>query len=471
MSKIIPVILSGGSGTRLWPLSRKEYPKQYLPIFSENTMLQETLLRLHGLKNLAEPIIVCNEEHRFLVAEQCKQIGIKKLAILLEPVGRNTAPALSAAALEALNLDKNPVLLVLSADHFIQDVDAFHNAVLLAEKQAISNKLVTFGVKPTEANIGYGYIKKGQEVNGVFEIDKFTEKPNLKNAIHFIKSGNYLWNAGMFMFKAKTLLKELYQYSPEIINSTKKAVINAKKDLDFVRLEKNAFKSSPDVSIDYALMEKSKCSVMIPLNCGWSDVGSWSALYDIGEKGDYGNVIKGDVISEDTKNSFISASHHLVAAIGVENLIIIDTPDVTFIASKDKTEKVKNIVKYLKDIGRVESESHRKVYRPWGWYDSIESGNNFQVKKLHVNVKSKLSLQLHHQRDEHWVVIKGTATVINGESTLTLKQGDSTYIPRGFKHSLENRTNKSLEIIEVQSGSYLGEDDIIRFEDIYGRAT
>jgi mannose-1-phosphate guanylyltransferase/mannose-6-phosphate isomerase len=470
LSKIIPVILSGGSGTRLWPLSRKEYPKQYLPLVGDNTILQETILRLEGLDNLADPIIICNADHRFLVAEQCQQIDIKNPTILLEPIGRNTAPAIAAAALQSLKQTDDAVLLVLSADHVIQDIGVFHQAINIASNQAQAGKLATFGIVPTDANTGYGYIKSSKDgVNGIYKVEKFVEKPNLKTAQTYLEQGNYLWNSGMFMFKANTLVDELTTHSPDIVKSVGNAIDNATQDLDFIRLDKQAFESSPSDSIDYALMEKSNNVVVVPLDAQWNDIGAWSALHNIGIKDKNNNVIKGDVIIQDTTNTYINADHHMVATIGVDNLIIVDTPDATFIATQDKAQEVKSIVESLQASGRCESTAHRKVYRPWGWYDSIESGEYFQVKRLHVKPYAKLSLQMHHQRAEHWVVVSGTATVTNGEQTFELNKGESTYIPLSITHALANNTSKPLEIIEVQSGAYLGEDDIIRFEDIYGR--
>jgi len=468
--QIIPVILSGGSGTRLWPLSRKQYPKQYLPLAGDNSMLQETILRLSGLDNLADPIIICNADHRFLVAEQCQQIDIKNPIILLEPIGRNTAPAIAAAALQSLKKTDDAVLLVLSADHVIQDVESFHQAIKIASRQAQEGKLATFGIVPTDANTGYGYIRASEDdSDDAHKVEEFVEKPDLQTAQAYLEQGNYLWNSGMFMFKAATLIDELATHSPEIVTSVNDAVNNAKQDLDFIRLDKKAFESSPSDSIDYALMEKSSNVVVVPLDAQWNDIGAWSALHDIGTKDANGNVIKGDVIAQDTTNTYIHANHHMVTTIGVDNLIIVDTPDATFIATQDKAQEVKSIVESLQASGRCESSVHRKVYRPWGWYDSIEVGLHFQVKRLHVNPGARLSLQMHHKRAEHWVVVSGTATAINGEEVLTLKEGDSTYIPVGTTHGLENKTNEQLEIIEVQSGTYLGEDDIVRFEDIYGR--
>jgi len=468
--QIIPVILSGGSGARLWPLSRKQYPKQYLPLAGDNTMFQETILRLSELDNLTDPIIVCNADHRFLVAEQCQQIDIKNPTILLEPVGRNTAPAIAAAALQSLKTSDDAMLLVLSADHVIQDVEAFYQAINIARNQAQEGKLATFGIVPTNANTGYGYIKSSKENDsGAYKVEEFVEKPDLKTAEKYLNQGNYLWNSGMFMFKADTLIDELTIHSPDTVKLVSDAVNNATQDFNFIRLDRQVFESSPSNSIDYALMEKSDNVVVVPLDAGWSDVGSWSALYDIGVKDSSGNVLKGDVTAKDTTNTYIYASHHMVTTVGVDNLIVIDTPDATFIASQDKAHEVKSIVESIQKKGRDEAHSNRKVYRPWGWYDSIESGENFQVKRLHVKPGAKLSLQMHHKRAEHWVVVIGTAKVTNGEQTFTLEKGESTYIPLGVTHGLENATNKPLEIIEVQSGTYLGEDDIVRFEDIYGR--
>jgi mannose-1-phosphate guanylyltransferase / mannose-6-phosphate isomerase len=470
--KIIPIILSGGDGTRLWPLSRKQHPKQYLPLVSNNTMLQETILRLNGLDNLSDPIIICNVDHRFLVAEQCQQIDIKNPIILLEPIGRNTAPAIAAAAMHSLKWSDDAILLVLSADHVIQDINAFHKAINIAAKQAQNGKMATFGIVPTNDNIGYGYIKLARGgIDGAYNAIEFVEKPDQYTAQAYIDQGDYLWNSGMFVFQANTLIEELTIYSPNIIKSVKKSVDNATQDLDFIRLEKQSFETSPNVSIDYALMEKSINVVVVPLDAQWNDIGSWTALYDIGVKDDQGNVIKGDVTTQDTTNTYINANHHMVVTIGVDNLIVVDTVDAILITTQDKALDVQSIVSKLKDRNRDESGLHRKVYRPWGWYDSIEIGMHYQVKRLHVKPGAKLSLQKHHKRAEHWVVVSGIATVINGEQNLVLNEGESTYIPIGIKHSLANESNEPLEVIEVQSGTYLEEDDIVRFEDIYGRLT
>ena len=468
--KIIPVILSGGSGTRLWPLSRKQYPKQYLPLVGDNTMLQETVLRLDGLDGLSDPIIICNTDHRFLVAEQLQQININNSTILLEPIGRNTAPAIAAAALQSMKHEDDVILLVLSADHVIQDVKSFHQAINIAVKQARVGKLATFGIVPTNPNTGYGYIKSNLiDDQGAYKVEEFVEKPNLQTAEAYLKQGNYLWNSGMFMFQAETLINELTIHSGDIVEAVTKSVINATQDLDFIRLEKQAFDSSPSDSIDCALMEKSSNVVVVPLDAQWNDIGSWSALYDIGAKDNNGNVIQGDVLTEETTGSYINANHHMVVTIGVEDLVIVDTPNATLVASKDKSQDVKKIVERLQQQEREEQFCHRKVYRPWGWYDSIETGAHFQVKRLHVNPGAKLSLQMHHKRAEHWVVVKGIATATNGEETLTLTEGQSTYIPITVTHALANLESTPLEVIEVQSGTYLGEDDIVRFEDIYGR--
>ena len=470
--KIIPVILSGGSGTRLWPLSRKQYPKQFLPFLGNKTMFQETILRLKGIENIVDPIIICNSNHRFIVAEQLQQIGIINSKVLLESAGRNTAPAIAAAALQAVgDIDNtDATLLVLPADHIIQNIKAFHKAIYIAEKQARAGKIVTFGVVPSSPNTGYGYINFSREINqDVYKVEHFVEKPDKKTAESYLNKGNYLWNSGMFMFQAEIVINELSVHSIDIFHAVKKSFENATQDLDFIRLEAQAFASSQSNSVDYAVMEKSNNVVVTTLDAGWSDIGSWSSLYEISEKDKNGNVIEGDVFTEETNNCYIYAGHHMVTTVGVEDLVIIDTPDATMIAHKDKSQDVQKIVQRLQKLEREEQLHNRKVYRPWGWYDSIESGKNFQVKKLHVNPGAKLSLQKHHKRAEHWVVVNGTATVTNGESYLTLTEGESTYIPVGTIHALENKTNQALEIVEVQSGIYLGEDDIIRFEDIYGR--
>jgi len=435
-------------------------------------MLQETILRLDGLKDLQKPLIICNTEHRFLVAQQCQQIDTTSPTILLEPVSKNTAPAIAAAALQSIREYGDTVLLVLPADHHIEDIDALHQAIEIAIKHALDSKLVTFGIVPTDANTGYGYIESSKErYDGAYRVERFVEKPDQKTANQYLEKGNHLWNSGMFMFRASTLIDELTTHAPDIVLSVTKSIDKATQDLDFVRLGEQDFDLSPSDSIDYALMEKSDKCVVVPLDANWSDLGSFSSLYDASTKDNNANVIKGDVLAEYTKNSYIDTDNRLVATVGVENMIIIDTPDALLVASKDKSQNLAQIVEKLKLQNRDEQDYNRKVYRPWGWYDSIDSGNNFQVKRLHVNPKAKLSLQMHQQRAEFWVVVSGVATVTNGEKTTTLTKGQSTYIPIKTKHSIANLTDKALEIIEVQSGTYLGEDDIIRFEDVYGRET
>ena len=464
--QIIPVILSGGSGTRLWPLSRKQHPKQYLSLADEQTMLQATIQRLQGLENLAVPIVICNQEHRFLVAEQLQQINIEKPTIILEPEGKNTAPAIAAAA----HYIKDGLMLVLPADHIIQDIQAFHQTIKIAIKQAEQDKLTTFGITPTEPNTGYGYIEKFSEMEDhACKIKRFVEKPNLKTAKQYLEDGNYLWNSGMFLFTAQNYLKELNKYNPQISESCKQAVEKAKQDYDFLRLDPTAFSESPADSIDYAVMEKTENAVVVPLDAEWNDIGNWSALYQIGEKDKNNNVIKGNAITTETSNSYINANHHMIATIGVDNLIIVDTADATLVASKDKTQQVKQIVEQLQQQNRTEEQLHRKVYRPWGWYDTIDNGHRFKVKRICVNPGATLSLQKHYHRAEHWIVVKGTAKITNGEQKELLNENQSTYIPIGTSHRLENPGKLPLEMIEVQSGGYLGEDDIERLEDHYGR--
>jgi len=464
--QITPVILSGGSGTRLWPLSRKQHPKQYLSLADEQTMLQATIQRLQGLENLGCPIVICNQEHRFLVAEQLQQINIEKPMIILEPEGKNTAPAIAAAA----HYIKDGLMLILPADHIIQDTQAFHQSINIAIKQAEQDKLVTFGITPVEPNTGYGYIEKSSEiVDQVYKIKRFVEKPGLETAKQYLKDGNYLWNSGMFLFTAQNYLKELNKYNAKISESCKQAIEKAKQDYDFLRLDSAAFSESPADSIDYAVMEKTENAAVVPLDAGWNDIGNWSALYQIGEKDKNNNVIKGNAITTETTNSYINANHHMIATIGIDDLIIVDTADATLVASKDKTQQVKQIVEQLQQQNRTEEQLHRKVYRPWGWYDTIDNGHRFKVKRICVTPGATLSLQKHHHRAEHWIIVKGTAKITNGNKTELLTENQSTYIPIGTAHRLENPGKLPLEMIEVQSGSYLGEDDIERIEDNYGR--
>jgi mannose-1-phosphate guanylyltransferase/mannose-1-phosphate guanylyltransferase/mannose-6-phosphate isomerase len=464
---MIPVVLSGGSGTRLWPLSRSQYPKQFLPLVSENTMLQETLVRLSGLHDLASPIVVCNENHRFMVAEQLREIDIKPSAIILESIGRNTAPAVALAALAAKSPDD--ILLILPADHVIKNVAEFQKAVLIAENLAKQNFLVTFGIVPTHAETGYGYIKSTQTTGEAFPVDCFVEKPDLETATEYVKSGDYFWNSGMFAFKAGVYLQELEKFNPEMLVVCKAAFENAKADFDFVRLSAEIFAKCPSDSIDYAVMEKTERAMVVPLDANWNDVGSWSALWEVGEKDELGNIIRGDVLTVDCENSYIHSENKLIAAIGVENLVIIETDDAVMISPKNRVQDVKLIVDKLKSANRPEADLHQKVYRPWGNYDSVDNGERHKTKRIVVKPGAKLSLQMHHHRAEHWVVVKGTALVTKGDEQILLTENQSTFIPLGVAHRLENPGVIPLEIVEVQSGSYLGEDDIVRFSDNYGR--
>lgn len=468
--KITPVILSGGSGTRLWPMSRKDYPKQFLALLDNYTMLQETVIRIKNFENLENPIIICHEDHRFLVAEQCKKIGLNNPTILLEPISRNTAPAITAAAILAIQKNKHANLLVLSADHLIKDSKEFQKSIKKAQKHIKVNKLVTFGIVPGDPNIGYGYIKKSSSSNyGAFNVIKFIEKPDLEKAKLYLKQSDYLWNSGIFMFKAETFINELNLYFPDIVELIGQAVKSLIQDLDFIRLGKKSYEKCINISIDYALLEKTKKIVVIPLNSEWNDVGTWSALYDISNKDKNGNVLKGDIICKNTTNSLIHGNDKLLVTIGVENLIIVDTSDAILVTKYDQSQNIKEIINMMEKNGRLELKNHTKVYRPWGWFDSLETGKNFQVKKLHINPGERLSLQFHNKRAEHWVVISGTGTVTNGEKIFNLTKGESTYIPIKRIHSLENKTQENLEIIEVQIGNYLGEDDIVRINDIYNR--
>lgn len=465
---MIPVILSGGSGTRLWPLSRGIYPKQFLPLVSDSTMVQETVLRLAGLEHLQAPIAICNEDHRFMMAEQLREINAQAEAIILEPVGKNTAPAVALAALAAKNSDD--ILLVLPADHVIENIPAFQRAVINAGQLAEQDYLVTFGIVPTAAETGYGYIKRSSDnIGDAFKVAEFVEKPDVEVAEAYVNSGEYYWNSGMFAFKAGRYLEELEKFSPEILAACRLSFAGAQSDIDFVRLNKDAFSQCPSDSIDYAVMEKTDKAVVIPLDADWSDVGSWSALWEVREKDSFGNALTGDVVAIDTKNSFIHSGNKLVAAVGVQDMIIIETDDAVMIAPKDRVQEVKKIVAVLKNDQRAEADLHRKVYRPWGHYDSVDNGDRHTTKRIVVKPGAKLSVQKHHHRSEHWVIVKGTAIVIKGDETMLLSENESTYIPLGVIHSLENPGVIPLEIVEVQTGSYLGEDDIVRFEDKYGR--
>jgi mannose-1-phosphate guanylyltransferase len=465
---ITPVIMAGGSGSRLWPLSRSLYPKQFLALTGEKTMLQETLCRLSAL-DVSAPLVICNEEHRFIVAEQLRSID-KTGSIILEPVGRNTAPAIALAA-EVTSNNNDPLLLVLAADHVIQDTNAFTQAVNNAVPLAQAGKLVTFGIVPTQAHTGYGYIKRGNAVSDTsgFDVNSFVEKPNSSVAAEYVESGEYYWNSGMFLIKASRYLQEIEKYCPEISNACKKALENTTHDKYFIRLDAEAFKLCPDESIDYAVMEHTTDAVVVPLDAGWNDIGAWSALWELNAKDKHGNTIHGDSIVQDTTNSLIHGGERLVTTIGLDNVVIVDTKDALLVACKDKVQDVKQIVEKLKFEQRKEYKVHREVYRPWGKYDSIDNGKRYQVKRITVNPGEKLSIQMHHHRAEHWIVVSGTAKVTNGENTFLVTENESTYIPIGVVHALENPGKMPLEMIEVQSGSYLGEDDIVRFEDRYGR--
>jgi mannose-1-phosphate guanylyltransferase / mannose-6-phosphate isomerase len=468
--KIVPIILSGGSGTRLWPLSREAYPKQFLPIGGERSLLQSTWLRLAGLKNCTAPIVVANEQHRFLVAEQLNQIGVEPASIVLEPCARNTAPAIAAAALESYKLFGDCLLLVLPSDHVIKDPESFCKSIENVRHLAEESALLTFGILPSSANTGYGYIQMAPEqVYGTHSVLRFVEKPDLATATDYLNRGDYVWNSGMFLFTAQAFIEELKQHSPQVLTAIQKSFDNARRDTDFVRLNGEEFSASPSISVDYAVMEKSSKIKVQPIDVGWSDVGSWPALWEISDKEENGNVVYGDVVAMHTSNSLIWAESRMVGVIGLDNVVVIDSDDAVLVAHADKAQQVKDLVAGIKTDGRVQAATHRKVYRPWGYFDSIDSGSRFQVKRIVVKPGAQLSLQMHHHRAEHWVVVSGLARVTCDDRVFDLQENQSTYIPLGSKHRLENPGVIPLEIIEVQSGSYLGEDDIVRFEDKYGR--
>jgi mannose-1-phosphate guanylyltransferase/mannose-6-phosphate isomerase len=466
MQDIIPVILSGGSGTRLWPLSRESYPKQFLPLTGEDSMLQATWKRVAGL-TACRPLVVGNQEHRFMIAEQLREVGVAPAAILLEPVGRNTAPAIAIAALEATATGEDALLLVLPSDHVIQNVQAFHASVKAAAASAEAGHLVTFGVLPTGPETGYGYIKAA-EGHGVRAVERFVEKPDLATAQQYVASGQYYWNSGMFLIRASRYLEELERLSPETLTACRLALQKARRDEDFVRLDAEAFAACPSDSIDYAVMEHTPHAAVIPLDAGWSDVGSWGALWEVSPRDADGNAHRGDVIAIDCRNTY-AHGQRLITLIGLEDVVVVETEDAILVGHRDQLQKVKDLVGTLKSNGRSHAVWHRKVYRPWGAYDSIDSGERFQVKRITVKPGGTLSLQMHHHRAEHWIVVSGTARVTRGDETVLLTENQSTYIPLGVVHRLENPGKLPLELIEVQSGSYLGEDDIVRFEDVYGR--
>ena len=469
LNKILPVIMSGGSGSRLWPLSRQLNPKQFLPLANDLSMLQVTIQRLKGLDTTL-PLLICNEQHRFLAAEQLRQLGLEKANIVLEPVGRNTAPAIALAALQAFNKSEDPILLVLAADHLIKDVGAFQACIQTALPLAQDGKLVTFGIVPTHAETGYGYIEQGADVGiGGFRVNRFVEKPDLVTAQEYLASGSYFWNSGMFMFRASRYLEELESFRPDILAACRDALAGGSQDMHFTRVDEAAFAACPDDSVDYAVMEKTADAVMVPLDAGWSDIGSWTALWDVSDKDQQGNVFKGDVLNQQSRNTYVHADSRLVATVGLDDLVIVETKDAVLVAHKDHVQDVKKIVEQLKSGSRTEHINHREVYRPWGVYDSVDNGHRYQVKRITVKPGAKLSVQMHHHRAEHWIVVSGTARVTNGEKTYLVCENESTYIPIGQIHALENPGVIPLELIEVQSGSYLGEDDIVRFEDKYGR--
>ena len=475
-SSIIPVILSGGSGTRLWPLSRESYPKQFLALESgtKRTLLQKTYERLIGLEGLENPILICNEDHRFVVAEQFREININPLAIILEPIGRNTAPAIAVAALQAISLGKDPMLLILAADHLIENIIEFQSVVKAAKTYANQGRLVAFGIVPTCAETGYGYIEtkespQNEEIITGLEIKKFIEKPNKDKAEKLIKDPRYTWNSGIFLFKASSIINELEKFYPEIINYCKIATNNNLIDLDFIRLEAESFKKVPKVSIDVAVMEKTKLGTVIPLNAGWSDIGSWKSLWDVSHKNHDGNYISGRIIAKESKNCYFKSEQRLVLGLGIENLIVVDTNDAILVANREYSQNIGNIIKNLDSSKFPEGKIHKKIYRPWGNYTTIGEGKRWKVKLIEVKSNESLSLQKHHHRAEHWIIVNGTALIEKDGKQELLSENQSTFIPLGCKHRLSNPGKMKLELIEVQSGTYLDEDDIIRFEDSYGR--
>jgi mannose-1-phosphate guanylyltransferase/mannose-6-phosphate isomerase len=467
MTLLQPVLLSGGSGTRLWPLSREAYPKQFLPLVGDDTMVQATWRRVAPLASAA-PIIVANEEHRFLVAEQLRQIGAPVPAIILEPVGRNTAPAIAAAALQALAGGQDPLLLVLPSDHVVRDPDAFRSAVAEVAAVAEAGALVTFGILPDAPETGFGYIQSEQGT-GPQKVLRFVEKPDQATAQSYLDAGNYYWNSGMFLFRASRYLEELRKYRPDIVDAVTLAFDSAQRDGDFIRLDKEAFTASPADSIDYAVMEKTADAMVLPVDIGWNDVGSWSALWDVAEHDADGNSHHGDVIAVDTRNSYAYAQR-LVALVGVDDIVVVETDDAVLVAHKDRVQEVKQVVARLKEEQRSQAVLHREVHRPWGSYDSVDMGARHQVKRIKVKPGAQLSLQSHKHRAEHWIIVKGIARVTRDNDVFELFENQSTYIPIGAKHRLENPGTEWLELVEVQSGAYLGEDDIVRYSDIYGRS-
>lgn len=468
---LLPVIMAGGTGSRLWPMSRELHPKQFLRLHSLHSMLQETLKRLDGMA-IGEPVVICNEDHRFMVAEQLRQIDMLSRNIILEPIGRNTAPAIALAALNAVAQGDDPVMLVLAADHVIKDVEIFHHAIAAAMPYAADKSLVTFGIVPTGPETGYGYIQRGDSCSEnaiAATVKRFVEKPDLVTAQRYVDSGEYFWNSGMFMFRAQRYLEELEKFRPDILAACRQSLNSTERDRNFINVNPDAFAACPDESIDYAVMEKTHDAVMIPLDAGWSDVGSWSALWDVSQKDDAGNALTGDTFLHDSHGCYINTDEKLVAAVGVDNLVIVNTKDAVLVADKSKVQEVKKVVEHLKKNKRSEYRRHREVYRPWGICDLLVAEKRFNVNRITVNPGEAFSLQMHHHRTEHWVVLSGTAKVTTGDKTFLLTENQSTFIPIGVIHRLENPGNIPLELIEIQSGSYLGDDDIIRIKDHYGR--
>jgi len=472
--QLVPVILIGGAGTRLWPVSRKNHPKQFLNITGDQTLLQATLSRLDDVQNIAKSIILCNEKHRFTAAEQLTEMEHDFGDLILEPVGKNTAPAVAIAALRATQEYKDALLLVLPADHVIQDVEAFHKAIAVATKAAEAGKLATFGIVPKKPETAYGYVKRGDQVSStdseLYQVAEFVEKPDFNTAEAYVNSGEYYWNSGMFLFKASIFLEELEKFHPEMLGACKLALEGSTHDLDFVRLDKKAFEACPSDSIDYAVMEKTNNAVVVPLDAGWNDIGSWDALWEIEEKQVDGNVLRGDVIVHNSQNCLVRAEHKLVSLVGVEDLVVIETKDALLVAAKDKVQDVKTIVEKLHADRRSETELHREVYRPWGKYDGVDKGERFQVKRITVKPGESTSAQMHHHRAEHWIIVSGIAEITCDDKVFLCAENQSAFIPQGSKHRIANPGKLPMEMIEVQTGSYLGEDDIVRFEDQYGRS-
>lgn len=470
-SPLIPVVLCGGSGTRLWPLSREAYPKQFLRLLGNHSLLQQTVQRLSRIGGIEAPLLVSGESSRFIVAEQLREIGIDDAQILLEPMRRNTAPAIASAALHALAGHQDPLLLVLPSDHVIKDHDAFCTAVHYARKAAEKGDLVTFGIKPQGPETGYGYIRAASsETEHALRVLEFVEKPNRATAEQYVAGGHYYWNSGMFLFRAGRYLEELERHRPDVLEACREAVAQARRDMDFMRLDQGAYAKSPDIAIDYAVMEKTDRAAMVPLDAAWNDIGSWASVWEVAGKDENNNATQGDVLLQDCEDCMVHGTTRLVTGVGLKNVAIIETADALLVMDTEKAQDTKKLVAQLLESGRSEAAQHRQVFRPWGSYDCIGAGDRFQVKRIVVKQGAKLSLQMHHHRAEHWVVVRGTAKITNGDKEYLLSENQSTYIPVGVVHSLENPGKMPLELIEIQSGGYLGEDDIVRFEDRYGRA-